>query len=311
MSDQRTQETRPSEQPTSPHEAITRELPTLDSAAQAPGQQRPKSPRRPRPSWTGRTGRAAGAAAAIVAVAVAVAVAGPQLYRSTSVSSPAPTTVPADGLVAPAPEKAAPAPPPAPATVDLVGKGFSRLAPEGDGEQKVAYAAVLRNRSSDQVAVGVTAHITFTGRGGAALEVKDEQLEALLPGQTGAVADDTDVPAALGMRVQVLVSRWAPAAQLGLSGQLTAGDVRTATVAGKLTTTAVLRSTLGRDLGKAEAVAVWYDRAGRILGGDGDGVDALAAGGTAPVLIDTSHAPAGIAKVGVYASPEDLFELAG
>jgi hypothetical protein len=302
-----------SEQPTSPHDAITQELPSLDSsAAPAPG---PGPRHSRRPSWTGRTRHdravaGATAAAVIVAAAVAVAVAGPRLYSSTSLSSPAPTTVPAVDVVAPAPEQAAPAPAPAAGQVDLVGKGFSRLGPDGDGEQQVAYAAVMRNRSSDQVAVGVTAHITFTGRGGAAMEVKDERLEALLPGQTGAVADDTDVPAALGMRVQVLVSRWVPAEELGLSGQLTAGDVRTATVAGKLTTTATLRSTLDRDLGKAEAVAVWYDRAGRILGGDGDGVDALAAGGAAPVLIDTSHAPAGIAKVGVYASPEDLFELA-
>jgi hypothetical protein len=205
-------------------------------------------------------------------------------------------------------QQAAPAPRSASVqSVELFGKGFAALPVAPGDDPKVTYAVLLRNPRGDQLAADVRVTITFTGPGGVPLKVKDEQVDALLPGQTGAIADDTDAAGVTGMRVQLLVGRWLPARQLGLAGQLLAGNVHSGVVAGKLTTTATIRSTLTRPLGKAEAVVVWSDRAGRILGGHSDGVHLLAAGGTVPAVIDTSHAPRGIAGTRVYATPSDLF----
>jgi hypothetical protein len=112
-----------------------------------------------------------------------------------------------------------------------------------------------------------------------------------------------------GMRVQVLVGRWVAAPEL--AGRLTASGIRNGRVAGKLTTSAVLRSTLRVSLSDADAVAVYYDRAGRIVGGHTEDVDLIPAGGSAPVLIDTSSPPPGVARTEVYAVPKDLFGFDG
>jgi hypothetical protein len=256
----------------------------------------------------------------IAAIAAAVAIAAPALTNTTNTGDVAPTTVVAEvgetpagpeaAAVAAPPAKAATpaAPAPAPRTnVQIVKQGFSQLPRELDGDQELVYAVLLRNPAKDRIALDVRTFVTFTARTGAVLKVKDEKLDALLPGQVGAVADSTEARGATRMRVQVQVGRWAPTQ--GLTGSLTASGIRTGRVAGELTTTAMLRSTLTGGITEAEAVAVWYDHAGRILGGHSEGVDVLPAGGSVPVRIDTGHSPRGIARTEVYASPKDLFEL--
>jgi hypothetical protein len=82
--------------------------------------------------------------------------------------------------------------------------------------------------------------------------------------------------------------------------------VRTAVVAGELTTTATIRSTLTQPLTGADVTAVYYDGSGRIIGGQSDGVDVVPAGGAVPARLDSSSIVRGIAKTEVYASPKDL-----
>ena len=317
------------EQPTAEHpEVATQPVqaatdPTRRTAEQ-PALTPPRAPllgRRPVRRRRPRAAVVAATAAGIAALVAAAAFAKPALLGHPT-ASPSATVLPQDagaaeptatttplGATSRQGQQATPAPRSASVqNVQLVGKGFSALPVTPGDDPKVTYAVLLRNPRGDQLAADVRAIITFTGPGGVALKVKDEQLDALLPGQTGAIADDTDAAGVTGMRVQLLVGRWLPARQLGLAGQLLAGNVRTGVVAGKLTTSATIRSTLTRPLGKAEAVAVWSDRSGRILGGHSDGVDLLAAGGTVPVVIDTSHAPRGIATTRVYATPSELFD---
>ncbi|HKE99275.1 MAG TPA: hypothetical protein VKG45_10140 [Actinomycetes bacterium] len=289
---------------------------TVVSPADAPGMT-PVRGRRP-------VKRAAPARTIAMAVAAAAAVVGALMLAqptltganaaSTSPSSTAataatPTTqaagsAAAGSAVATRRQAAKPAAPGG--DVQAVEQGFAQLPREADGDSKVMYAVLLRNPRSTEVAVDVRAIVTLTGRGNRALKVKDERLDSLLPGQTGAIADDTELAGVTGMRVRVLVGSWAPAQ--GLAGRITAGDVRTRRVAGELVTTATLRSTLAADVGDAEAVAVYHDRAGRIIGGHTEDLDFIPAGGTARVAIDTSHAPRGVARTEVYANPE-LFQV--
>jgi hypothetical protein len=246
-----------------------------------------------------------GVGAAIVALLAVAALALPSLtgdkQATTAASVATPTTaVPVQTTTAAPTTQAAPAA----GTVQVVRSGFTQLPPEPDGDAHVSYAVVLRNPSDDQVALNVRAIMTFTGANGAIVETKDEELDALLPGQTAAVADTTGARGARRMRVQVFVGGFQPAQ--GLTGSLTASGVRTSVVAGELTTSATVRSTLGRPLSGADVVAVYYDRSGRIIGGQSDSVDVVPAGGAVPVRLDTSHILRGIAKTEVHASPKDL-----
>jgi hypothetical protein len=249
------------------------------------------------------------AGAAIVALAAVAALALPSLtgddQTTTAPTAATPTTVQA--TTAPSPTTAAPPTTqagPVAGTVQVVRSGFTQLPPEPDGDVDVSYAVVLRNPRNDQVALNVRAILTFTGANGAVVETKDEEVDALLPGQTAAVADTTGARGARRMRVQILVGGFAPAQ--GLTGRLSASGVRTSVVAGELTTTATVRSTLGQPLSGADVVAVYYDRSGRIIGGQSDIVDVVPAGGTVPVRLDSSTILRGIAKTEVHASPKDL-----
>jgi hypothetical protein len=266
-------------------------------------------------------------AAATAALLGAVMLAQPGLFGTTAAStSPSSTivaavaeeTLPAEAAGAPAAEggeaakagggtaqrRTAAGPAPQSGNVQVVKKGFTQLPRELDGDQKVVYAVLLENPRSDQVAVDVRTVVTLTGRGSVPLKVKDERLDSLLPGQVGAVADDSEVAGVRGMRVQVLVGRWAPAQ--GLAGRLSASSVQTRRVAGELLTTARVRSSL--TLGDAEAVAVYYNRSGQVIGGHTEDIDSVPAGATVPVAIDSSHPLRGVAKTEVYTNPE-LFSI--
>jgi hypothetical protein len=289
----------------------------------------PVGPRHTEPRRKGR-GRQGAVRLGLLGLAAllggAVALAGPALLGGSSTSDTTPTTLVAEESAAATAE--APAPVAAPVTpaapqgqvakpstpapvapavpVKVVGQGFTQLPPELDGDRKVAWATLLRNPSRDRVALDVQAHITFTGRGGAALKIEDETLDTILPGQTGAIAEETELAGVTGMRVQVLVGRWAEAK--GFAGGLKASGVRTTRVAGQLTTTATLTSTLAQNLGDADAVAVYYNRAGRIIGGQSEGIDFIPARGSARVLMDTDTALPGIARTQVYANTQ-LFNI--
>jgi hypothetical protein len=221
------------------------------------------------------------------ATAAAPAVEAPQAQASQPTTQPSTPVAPA-------------------ASVKVVQQGFTQLAPELDGDRNVVYAALLQNPSRDQVAIDVQALVTFTGRGGAAMKIEDEKLDSILPGQTGAIANDTELAGVTGIRVQVTVGRWADAK--GFGGGLTASGVRTSRVAGKLTTTATLRSTLAQNLADADAVAVYFNKAGKVIGGQSEGIDFIPARGSVPVRMDTSQALRGIAQTKIYANTE-LFAI--
>jgi len=282
-------------------EPTAEEPPTAPLPVPAVTPPRPPQPRR-------RAGLPVGVAIALLAVGIGAAFAlahnaSSPGSRSRNATAAVPTsTIPASATTAAGGASGA--------SVQVVRQGVAQLPAQPDGDHKATYAALLRNSRSDQIAVGVHATITLTGSSGTALTTTDETLDALLPGQTGAVAGDADAAGVTGLRVQVLVTRWVPAASQGLSsGGLQVSGIHTGMVADKLTTTATVHSTLTRGLSKVKVVAVWYDRAGRLLGGSDDSVDTLAAGASAPVTVDTSTVPPGVAvaRTEVYAVPDDLF----
>ncbi|HKE99761.1 MAG TPA: hypothetical protein VKG45_12610 [Actinomycetes bacterium] len=265
----------------------------------------------------GRAPRAAVAAGIVAAVVLLVAggvLAGTMLTgggdTSPTTVSPAaeqPATSPGQEPATSAPAAAAPAAGgPGARVVDL---GFTRLRPDPGEDPEVSYAVVVANPRADQIATDVRVLVTFAGRGGRPLATEDDDLDVLLPGQTGAIAGKTEVTGAARMRAQVVVGGWRPAA--GVTGRLTVGDVRTSAAAGTVTTTATLRSTFATNLEDARVVAIWRGPGGRILGGESTDADVVPAGGAVPVVIDSSSVPGRIARTDVYANLTDTTALGG
>jgi hypothetical protein len=210
------------------------------------------------------------------------------------------------------PARPAPSTVPAAATADVrvANQGFLQLPPDASGESKVSYAVLVTNPRASQVATDVRLVIAFRDASGRLLETKDKDLDVLLPGQTGAVAGDSDITGAAGMRVQAFVGAWAPAP--GTAGRLTVTGVHTTpTAGGGATTTATLHSTFTRDLNDAKAVAVYYDQAGHIVGGESSDLDVIPAGRAIGVVIEAKSAPPGIARTEVYTTLKDLAALGG
>lgn len=212
------------------------------------------------------------------------------------------------GATPAAPKSNTPAPAAAASSgnVQIVRQGYAQLPVQPGDDPKVAYAVILHNPRGSLIAADVHAIITFTSRNGVPIEVKDEDLNALLPGETSAVDGDVDGVAGQ-MSVRVVVNRWVPGQ--GLASGLTTGGIRTGQAADGdgLTTVATVHSTLGRNLSDVKVVTVYYNRAGRIIGGGDDKIDFLPAGGTAPATIDASHVAPGVARTEVYANPDGMF----
>jgi hypothetical protein len=310
------------ERPTLEQETV--QLGTQHAAAPAPEQAPPgwapthlaAPPTPPRRPGRGKRVAAIAAAAVVAGLLAGTALAGPSFYGpaedtaavvpvSTAAEAAAPPSTVAPTASTAAPAAANPAPAVLTGKVDVTRKGYTQLPPEPDGDRNVTYAAVLRNTERDKIALDVRAIITFTGRGGAVLDVKDEQIDTLLPGATGAIADETELAGVTGMKVAVQAERWVPAK--GITGKLTIGRVQSRSIAGELTTTATITSTLNRPIDDADVAVVYYDRSGRVLGGHSESAD-LIPGAAAPVSIDSSKVPSGIAKAEIHAVPQDLFE---
>jgi hypothetical protein len=193
-----------------------------------------------------------------------------------------------------------------PTQIQLVGKGFSQLRPDSIGASYLSYAVVVRNPNPGQIAKSVQVTVTFTDRGGQPVDTENETIDVLLPGQTAAVGDGVSGKGAVQMEVQALADSWEVAeSELG---NFAASQVHTTKDDyGSVTTNARLTSTFAKDIHNAKAVAVYYNSAGRIVGGAFTFVDFVPAGRSIGIKIDGSSAPPGrIARTAVYTAPSNL-----
>jgi len=284
------------------------ERPTEDHRPRTSGAETPLSPpelRRPGPP----RGRIVAIAAAGLALLVLGVVAGALLggggERSASTTNgpaaatgAAPTTSGTAGSTGGSAQPTGPGTQvPGIASVQVVGSGLTQLPPEPDGDVKATWAVVLRNPSRDQVATNILVRVSLRNGAGRVRATDDTELDVLLPGQTGAVGKDTSAANASRMDVTALVGSWQPVGQL--QGQVRASNVRTFRAPdGDTESSVTLRSTFAQPV-DVDAVAVWRDRAGRIIGGTSDGVDHVPAG-VSVARIDTSSAPRNIPRTEVY-----------
>jgi hypothetical protein len=189
-----------------------------------------------------------------------------------------------------------------PVTVGVVRSGFTQLPREPDGDVKTSWAVLLRNPANDRVALDVRVFVTLRNRAGQAVATDDKKLDVLLPGQLGAVGERSDASGVTKMDVTISATSTAAS---GAGGALSANAVRTfRTADGETHTTATVHSTFPQPV-DVEAVAVWYNGAGRVIGSDSDSVDSVGQAGVV-ARIDTSSAPPGIARTEVYPTLKDF-----
>jgi peroxiredoxin len=189
---------------------------------------------------------------------------------------------------------------PGPTALQVVKFGFTQRPHELVGDADFTYAAVLKNPNDDWVATAVDVEIAFLSRAGRPVTT-DHQHPVLLPGQTAAVADSLLGQRAARMRVRVRVGHWQPASQPQATA-VSVRQVRTTRDAYGATTSAILRSRLGRGSLAVSTVAVYSDQRGRIIGGASNVVDVIPADRSVQVQIYASPPPNHIARTAVYAT---------
>ena len=188
----------------------------------------------------------------------------------------------------------------------LEGSGFTQFPKdEYGGPASVSYAAVISNQGSE-IATNVQIQVGLLDKGGSVVDSEEHSLAAVLPGTSVAISGGAyDADGVTKLSVKILPGQ--SEKPTGAAGNFTVSKVATKTVEyGGLKTTAVVASPFTKDLKDVEAVAVYRDAKGDIIGGDVTFVNFIPAKGTATVSIDNLTWKKKPAKTDVYVAISSL-----
>jgi len=213
-------------------------------------------------------------------------------------STPRPTVRP--------PSTPRPTPTPEPRDeITLIDYGFSTYQGEFDDGANLSWAVVLENPNANWLATRVTLNVSFLDDAGSIVTTANETVALILPGkQAAAVGSDSyfsnpDLGTIATMEVQLGSADWErPEVPVG---EFTITDIATRLGEfGQVTTTARISSTFADEITNPQAVVVYYDAEGNILGGDFTFVDFVPAGGTIPIEISGFEALPGLSSSEVF-----------
>jgi hypothetical protein len=196
---------------------------------------------------------------------------------------------------------------PPPSGLEILGRGFTQLRPVGTGGSYVSFAAVLKWNDRTQAATGVSVNISLTNAGGTVVSSKIETIGVIFPGQTTAVADEAQVSGVTGIEVDTLVG--SPQPYTKKPPTLTVANPTTSNTGSGMKTTGTVTSTAKTDLRDVAAVAVYYNTAGQIVGGDTAVLNLLPPGSPTEFEIDGTHVIPGVAGTQVYLQITSLTAL--
>jgi hypothetical protein len=196
--------------------------------------------------------------------------------------------------------------------IAITAYGFSQLPPDSIGSSYVTYAVVVHNPNaptdkSPWVATQVSLNITFTNAQGQVVDSQSPSVDVVVPGQSAATGDDiVQASGVTNMKVQANVGRWQQNDK-PITGSFTTSDVTTTPEQyGGAKTVGTITSTFAKDYKQVNAVAVYEDGAGKIIGGSSTYVDFIPANGTASFSISATSLPPGLAKTVVYPTFSNL-----
>jgi hypothetical protein len=183
--------------------------------------------------------------------------------------------------------------------IQVVAKGFTQLPPDSIGNSYISYGAVIQNSNADRwIAESVSVNLTFSDAAGTVVKSTNETVAAILPGQTVAVGDSASAAGATRLEVQALVGKWEEVNTT--SGSFVVSGVNTTASVFGMKTNGTVSSTFAKDLKNTEAVAVYYNSGGQIIGGAFTFVDFIPAGGKVGMEVHSSESLSRLAKTEVY-----------
>lgn len=196
------------------------------------------------------------------------------------------------------------------AELEVAEYGFTQLDGGEFDTPGVTYGVVIANNGTG-IASDAQAQISFEDADGVVVDTREEYLNAVLPGSSVALGDFVyDATGVETMTVQIL-----PGTTEELESEpanFTVSDVTTREQEfGGYKTTATVASPFTRDLEELQAVAIYRDDAGDIVGGAYTFLNFVPAGGEAAVSIDdTASGLPSPASTDVYIAITSLTLLA-
>jgi hypothetical protein len=173
-----------------------------------------------------------------------------------------------------------------PVPIEVVDSGFT----DDRGDTPFAqWAVILRNpNASGWMATEMPVSIDFIDANGDILSTTDSYV-TLAPGQTSALADtefDAGDTASLEVRVANDADQWVPVDGDASAYTLDLSQVKTRLVDGQPVTTGRVTNHFTSDLEDVPIAVVYWNKAGKVIGGESTYVDRLPEGGTAAFKAD-------------------------
>lgn len=194
------------------------------------------------------------------------------------------------------------------AKLEVADQGFTQLDGGEYGSPEVTFGVVITN-SGNAMATDARLQIAFKDDSGAVVDTAEEYLTVVLPGSSVAVGSSIyDVDGVTDMTVQLM-----PGSTEALEDEpanFEVVDVNTRQSEFGLTTTATVKSPFTRDLEDLQAVAIYRDGSGAVIGGAFTFINFVPAGGEGAVSIDAMYEGLEPAATDVYIGISALTLLA-
>ena len=178
----------------------------------------------------------------------------------------------------------------------LVGYGFTYFP---GSTPTLSYGIVVNNPSSDQVG-DVSLNVTFYGADGSVVDSENDSIRTALPGKSA--IGSTTFPDSKVTKMEVTLDTTWTSIDFE-PGSFTASKIRTVKDSYSTTTTGLLHSTFKEKQTLVRVNAIYWNKSGRIIGGDLGYVDSIATDATNSFKISSLNPIPNVSKTEVYATP--------
>lgn len=175
---------------------------------------------------------------------------------------------------------------PSPDAVKVEDYGFTQFPKSDFGPPTVTYGVIISN-SGEQIATDVRVQIGIEDASGTVVDSRDEFIAAILPNTSVALAGaNIEATGAKKMTVQALPGTYEDLEEESANFDVSKVKTR-AQEFGSLKTTAAVASPFTKDLKDLQAVAIYKDAKGKVVGGDFTFLNFIPAKGKATVSIES------------------------
>jgi hypothetical protein len=194
----------------------------------------------------------------------------------------------------------------------LVDSGFSQYS--SYGTHGINYALLIKNQSNDSSFDQADVTVSFLNKSGTSVASDEAYANAIPPGTVGAVVSDViDVP--VGAKVVKMVVEigdpysWVNGPSGSITGRVVSVHANNSYGTYEVKTTSLFKSSFAQQLKDVDAIAVYRNASGKIIGGIAEYINVIPANGRANHVFDDFPNFGGIRRVEVYAGPSSITEF--